>query len=58
VEAKMVCGTEFESFYNSLVHYHHYLGYHQIVGNHLEYMAFIGERPVACPWLGFGRMIV
>jgi hypothetical protein len=31
---------------------HHYLGYRQIVGNHLKYIAFIGDQPVAC--LGWG----
>lgn len=48
----MVRGTDAEPLYNSLVHYHHYLGYRQIVGNHLKYIAYIGERPVAC--LGWG----
>ena len=52
VQLKMVRGTESESIYNSLVHYHHYLGYCQIVGNHLKYIAYIGHRPVAC--LGCG----
>jgi hypothetical protein len=32
IELKMVRGTESEPLYNSLVHYHHYLGYRQIVG--------------------------
>jgi len=52
VELKMVRGTDSEPLYNSLVHYHHYLGYRQIVGNHLKYIAYIGDRPVAC--LGWG----
>jgi hypothetical protein len=52
VELKMVRGTDSEPLYNSLVHYHHYLGYRQIVGNHLKYIAYIGNRPVAC--LGWG----
>ena len=52
VELKMVRGTQSEPVYNSLVHYHHYLGYRQIVGNHLKYIAYIGDRPVAC--LGWG----
>jgi len=52
VKLKMVRSTASEPFYNSLVHYHHYLGYRQIVGNHLKYIAYIGERPVAC--LGWG----
>ena len=41
VELKMVRGTDSESLYNSLIHYHHYLGYRQIVGNHLKYIAYI-----------------
>ena len=52
VELKLVRNTELETLYNSLVHEHHYLGFRQIVGNHLKYMAFIGERPVAC--IGWG----
>jgi len=52
IELKMVRGTDSEPLYNSLVHYHHYLGYRQIVGNHLKYIAYIGDRPVAC--LGWG----
>jgi len=44
--------THLESLYNSLVHHNHYLGYRQIVGQHLKYMAFIDDRPVAC--LGWG----
>jgi len=52
VELKMVRGTDSELFYNSLVHYHHYLGYRQIVGNHLKYIAYIGEQPIAC--IGWG----
>jgi hypothetical protein len=52
VVLKMVRGTNAEPLYNSLVHYHHYLGYRQIVGNHLKYIAYMGERPVAC--IGWG----
>ena len=50
--SKWSAALKLESFYNSLVHYHHYLGYRQIVGNHLKYIAYIGDRPVAC--LGWG----
>jgi len=32
VKLKMVRSTASEPLYNSLVHYHHYLGYRQIVG--------------------------
>ncbi|MCP4291170.1 MAG: DUF4338 domain-containing protein, partial [bacterium] len=52
VDLKPVRNTKFEPLYNSLIHQHHYLGYRQIVGNHLKYIAFITERPVAC--LGWG----
>ena len=52
VELRPVRNTSDEPLYNSLVQQHHYLGYRQIVGNHLKYMAFVGDRPVAC--LGWG----
>jgi len=47
--------TKLEPLYNSLIQQHHYLGYRQIVGNHLKYIAFIDDRPVAC--LGWGSAI-
>ena len=52
VTITMVRNTSLESLYNSLVHQYHYLGYRQIVGQHLKYMAFLGDRPVAC--IGWG----
>jgi len=52
VRLQLVRNTSLEPLYNSLVQQYHYLGYRQIVGNHLKYMAFIGEQPVAC--LGWG----
>ena len=52
VTLKLVRNTSLEPLYNSLIQQHHYLGYRQIVGNHLKYMAFIDERPVAC--MGWG----
>ncbi len=52
VEIKLVRNSKLEPLYNSLVQEHHYLGYRQIVGNHLKYIAFIDDRPVAC--LGWG----
>ncbi len=52
IDLKPVRNTKLEPLYNSLIHQHHYLGYRQIVGNHLKYIAFIGDRPVAC--LGWG----
>jgi hypothetical protein len=52
VDLKSVRNTKLEPLYNSLIQQHHYLGYRQIVGNHLKYIAFIDDRPVAC--LGWG----
>jgi hypothetical protein len=52
VKLKLVRNTSLEPLYNSLIQQHHYLGYRQIVGNHLKYIAFIDDRPVAC--LGWG----
>jgi hypothetical protein len=52
VEIKLVRNSKLEPLYNSLVQEHHYLGYRQIVGNHLKYIAFIDDRPVAC--IGWG----
>lgn len=52
VKLKMVRNTSLEPLYRSLVEHYHYLGYRQIVGSHLTYIAFCGDRPVAC--LGWG----
>jgi hypothetical protein len=52
VRVEMVRYTEHEPLYNSLVDQFHYLGYSQIVGNHLKYMAFAGDVPLAC--IGWG----
>jgi hypothetical protein len=52
VKLKMIRNTSLEPLFNSLIQQHHYLGYRQIVGNHLKYIAFIDKRPVAC--LGWG----
>jgi hypothetical protein len=48
--------TIYESTFNSLISEHHYLGYTQPVGEHLKYIAFSHDRPIAClawssaPW--------
>lgn len=52
VKLKLVRNTKLEPLYNSLVQQYHYLGYRQIVGNHLKHIAFINQKPVAC--LGWG----
>jgi hypothetical protein len=48
IELKMVRGTPEEAFHNGLVSRYHYLGYGQIVGPHLKYLASIQKRPIAC----------
>ena len=48
----MVRGSEFEPLFNGFIEAYHYLGYCQIVGAHLKYIAFAQERPLAC--LSFG----
>jgi hypothetical protein len=52
VRIEMVRHTDQEPLYNSLVDQFHYLGHTQIVGNHLKYMAFTGDTPLAC--IGWG----
>ena len=52
VRVEMVRHTKKEPLYNSFVDQFHYLGYSQIVGNHLKYMAFAGNTPLAC--IGWG----
>lgn len=52
IQIKMVRHTDQEKLYDSLIEQYHYLGYTQIVGNHLKYMAFAGSIPVAC--IGWG----
>jgi hypothetical protein len=47
----MVRRTADERLYRGLIHQHHYLGYTQPVGEHLEYVAFSEGRPLAC--IGF-----
>ena len=48
--------TSNEKLFNSLISQFHYLGYTKTVGEHLKYMAFANDRPVACviwgsaPW--------
>ena len=48
IELKMIRGTPEEALHNSLVSRYHYLGYGQIVGPHLKYLAYIQNRPIAC----------
>ena len=45
---KQVRRTSWEKLFNSLISHHHYLGYTQPVGEHLKYLVFSKQRPVAC----------
>lgn len=48
VEVQQVRRTGDEPLFNSLIEYHHYLGYEQPVGEHLKYLVWAHGRPVAC----------
>ena len=48
IDLRMVRGSPQEALHNSLIHQYHYLGYRQIVGPYLKYMAYIQNRPIAC----------
>ena len=56
INLKQVRRTAHEKLFNSLISQYHYLGYTQPVGEHLKYMAFSSDRPIAClawssaPW--------
>jgi len=53
---RQVRRTGEEDLFNCLVERYHYLGYTRPVGEHLKYLVYSGERPVACmawssgPW--------
>lgn len=40
--------TALEKLFNSLIEQYHYLGYAQPVGEHLKYIVYLKDRPVAC----------
>ena len=48
VALEQVRRTPRERLFNSLIEQHHYLGYTQPVGEHLKYLVWAQERPVAC----------
>jgi len=53
---RQVRRTGEEALFNGLIERHHYLAYTQPVGEHLKYMVYAQDRPVAClawssgPW--------
>jgi hypothetical protein len=47
LEFRQVRRTPEERLCNSLIEQYHYLGYTQPVGEHLKYLVYAGERPIA-----------
>jgi len=56
INLKQVRRSPLENTFNGLVSEYHYLSYTQPVGEHLKYVAFSSDRPIAClawgsaPW--------
>ncbi len=48
LEIRQVRQTQFEKLFNSLIDQYHYLGYCHPIGEHLKYIIFAKERPIAC----------
>lgn len=48
LQFRLVRRTPEEPLFNGLIEHYHYLGYTQPVGEHLKYLVWAGERPVAC----------
>lgn len=48
LEIRQVRRTGDEGLFNSLIEHHHYLGYEQPVGEHLKYLIWSQDRPIAC----------
>lgn len=48
LQFRQVRRTAKEAMFNGLIETHHYLGYTQPVGEHLKFMVYAGERPIAC----------
>jgi hypothetical protein len=48
LEIRQVRRTALEKLCDSLIEQYHYLGYCQPVGEHLKYLVFAHQRPIAC----------
>lgn len=48
LDLRQVRRSSEESLFNGLIQAHHYLGYTRPVGEHLKYVVYAGERPLAC----------
>jgi hypothetical protein len=58
LKLQQVRRSRLERLYNSLMEAYHYLGYCQPVGEHLKYIVFADQRPIAClGWSSAARHI-
>jgi hypothetical protein len=48
VRIELVRRREGEALFAQLLQEHHYLGYRRPVGEHLKYLVYAGDRPLAC----------
>lgn len=48
LEIRQVRRSAKEELFNSLIEWHHYLGYCHPIGEQLKYIVFAQERPIAC----------
>jgi Domain of unknown function (DUF4338) len=48
IELRQVRRTPEEKLFNGLVRQYHYLGYTKLVGEHLKYLVYAGDRVLAC----------
>lgn len=48
IELRQIRRTPEEKLFNALVREHHYLGYTRLVGEHLKYLVYAGDRLLAC----------
>ena len=48
IEFRQVRRTEHEALFGALLQAHHYLGYTRPVGEHLKYLVYAKDRPIAC----------
>lgn len=48
LEIRLVRRTDGEALFGQLLRAHHYLGYSRPVGEHLKYLVYAGNRPIAC----------
>ena len=48
LEIRQVRGTKYEKLCNGLIAQYHYLGYCHPVGEHLKYIVYTQDRPIAC----------